>query len=312
MAAIITNKFRINNAEQFVESFSETSAETYYLFIGRAHAWASDADVQGNTIAEGTDASPPTPNDDVTSEFYNYDDMLGAKLITSSDVSHCIPRRNWTTGTTYDMYEHNISSDNTSNSGATNLYDSTFVVMNSSYAVYKVIENDGATASTVEPTSTSNSIFETSDGYRWKYMYSLTSAETLNFMSTDFIYEDLESRDIDDDKFYFEGETKINGHDCAVISSTPVKESYYWGKKIFVDTEIFRIRKVEYFSENNELEKTLYFKDIVKREKYWFPKTLEMQKPNGNYTIMKVEAFKPDTKLDDAIFTESFLSTTEN
>ena len=188
MAAIITNKFRINNAEQFVESFSETSAETYYLFIGRAHAWASDADVQGNTITEGTDAAPPTPNDDVTSEFYNYDDMLGAKIIASSDVSRVIPRRNWTTGTTYDMYEHNISSDNTSNSGATNLYDSTFVVMNSSYAVYKVIENDGATASTVEPTSTSNSIFSTSDGYRWKYMYSLTSAETLNFMSTDFIH----------------------------------------------------------------------------------------------------------------------------
>ena len=188
MAAIITNKFRINNAEQFVESFSETAAETYYLFIGRAHAWASDADVQGNTIAEGTDASPPTPNDDVTSEFYNWDDMLGAKLIASTDVSRAIPRRNWTTGTTYDMYEHNIGSGNASASGATNLFDSTYVVMNSSYAVYKVIENDGATASTVEPTSTSNSIFSTSDGYRWKYMYSLTSAETLNFMSTDFIH----------------------------------------------------------------------------------------------------------------------------
>lgn len=188
MAAIITNKFRINNAEQFVESFSETSAETYYLFIGRAHSWASDADVQGNTIAEGTDASPPTPNDDVTSEFYNWDDMLGAKLISSTDVSRVIPRRNWTTGTTYDMYEHNISSSNAANSGATNLWDSSFVVMNSAYAVYKVIENDGNTASTVEPTSTSNSIFSTSDGYRWKYMYSLTSAETLNFMSTDFIH----------------------------------------------------------------------------------------------------------------------------
>ena len=193
MAAIITNKFRINNAEQFVESFSETAATTYYLFIGRAHSWATDADVQGNSINEGTDASPPTPNDDVTSEFYNYDDMLGAKLITSSDVSHCIPRRNWTTGTTYDMYEHNISSSNAANSGATNLFDSTFVVMNSSFAVYKVIENDGATASTVEPTSTSNSIFETSDGYRWKYMYSLTSAETLNLMSTDFIHVSTDS-----------------------------------------------------------------------------------------------------------------------
>ena len=193
MAAIITNKFRINNAEQFTESFSETASETYYLFIGRAHSWASDVDVQGNTIAEGTDASPPTPNDDVTSEFYNWDDMLGAKIIASTDVSRVIPRRNWTTGTTYDMYEHNIGSGNASASGATNLFDSTYVVMNSSYAVYKVIENDGATASTVEPTSTSNSIFATSDGYRWKYMYSLTSAETLNFMSTDFIHASTDS-----------------------------------------------------------------------------------------------------------------------
>jgi hypothetical protein len=119
--------------------------------------------------------------------------MIGAKLISSSDVSHVIPRRNWTTGTTYDMYEHNISSSNAANSGATNLFDSNFFVMNSSNAVYKVIENDGATASTVEPTSTSNSIFETSDGYRWKYMYSLTSAETLNFMSTDFIHVSTDS-----------------------------------------------------------------------------------------------------------------------
>ena len=193
MAAIITNKFRINNAEQFVESFSETNNTTYYLFIGRSHSWASDVDAQGNTIAEGTDASPPTPNDDVTSEFYNYDDMLGAKLIASTDVTHCIPRRNWTTGTTYDHYEHNISAANTANSGATNLFDSSYVVMNSVFAVYKVIENDGNTASTVEPTSTSNSIFTTSDGYKWKYMYSLTSAETLNFMSTDFMHVSTDS-----------------------------------------------------------------------------------------------------------------------
>ena len=193
MAPIITNKFRINNAEQFVESFSETAATTYYLFVGRSHSWATDSDGQGRSINEGTDASPPTPNDDVSSEFYNYDDMLGAKLLTSSDVSHVIPRRNWTTGTTYDMYEHDISSSNTANSGATNLFDSNFFVMNSSFAVYKVIENDGATASTVEPTSTSNSIFSTSDGYRWKYMYSLTSSETLNFMSTDFIHVSTDS-----------------------------------------------------------------------------------------------------------------------
>jgi hypothetical protein len=230
MAAIITNKFRINNAEQFYESFSETSAETYYLFIGRAHAWASDADVQGNTIAEGTDASPPTPNDDISSEFHAWDDMLGAKLISSSDVSYAIPRRNWTTGTTYDMYEHNISSGNTANSGATNLWDSTFVVMNSSYAVYKCIENDGATASTTEPTSTSNSIVETADGYRWKYMYSLTSAETLNFMSTDFIHCSTDSTVSDaavdgalDTGLVVAGGSSYTTDSGATISAIPIR-----------------------------------------------------------------------------------------
>ena len=193
MAAIITNKFRINNAEQFQESFSEAAATTYYLFIGRSHAWASDADVQGNTIAEGTDTTPPTPNDDIGSEFYNYDDMIGLKKINSSDVSFVIPRRDWATGTTYDMYEHNISSSNTANSGATNLFDATFFVVNSNNDVYKVIENDGATAATDEPTSTSNSIFSTSDGYRYKYMYSLTASEQINFKSTDFIHVSTDS-----------------------------------------------------------------------------------------------------------------------
>ena len=186
MAAIITEKFRQHNAEQFQESFSEAAATTYYLFIGKSSPFTG-------TTSGGDDNAPPTPSDDVTSEFYKWDSMLAAKLISSSDVSFVIPRRNWANNTTYDMYEHNISSGNTANSGATNLWDSTFVVMNSSYAVYKVIENDGATASTTEPTSTSNSIVETADGYRWKYMYSLTSAETLNFMSTDFIHASTDS-----------------------------------------------------------------------------------------------------------------------
>ena len=34
MTAIITEKFRLHNAEQFFESFSEAANSTYYLFIG--------------------------------------------------------------------------------------------------------------------------------------------------------------------------------------------------------------------------------------------------------------------------------------
>jgi hypothetical protein len=128
------------------------------------------------------------------------------------------------------MYEHNIGSGNTANSGATNLWDATFVVMNSSYAVYKCIENDGATASTTEPTSTSNSIVETADGYRWKYMYSLTSAETLNFMSTDFIHCSTDSTVSDaavdgalDTGLVVAGGSSYTTDSGATISAIPIR-----------------------------------------------------------------------------------------
>ena len=193
MAAIITNKFRINNAEQFVETFSESSATTYYLFIGRPHAWATDADPQGVSVVEGTDAAPPTPYDTMGAEFYAWDDMIGMKKIASTDVSYVIPRRDWTTGTTYDYYSHDIATGAAANSGATNLFDATFHVVNSNNDVYKCIWNDANTASTTEPTSTSNSIATLADGYKWKYMYSLTAAEAINFKSTDFIHVSTDS-----------------------------------------------------------------------------------------------------------------------
>tara|TARA_Y100001963_G_scaffold43017_1_gene60261 strand:- start:256 stop:1710 length:1455 start_codon:yes stop_codon:yes gene_type:complete len=193
MAAIITNKFRINNAEQFYESFSESAATTYYLFIGRPHAWATDADPQGQSINEGTDTAPPTPNDDMGAEFYSWDDMIGLKLIASTDVSYVIPRRDWTTGTVYDYYRHDYSSSTTSTSGATNLFDATFFVINSNNDVYKCIWNNSGAASTTEPTSTSSAIHSTADSYKWKYMYSLTASEAINFKSTDFHHVSTDS-----------------------------------------------------------------------------------------------------------------------
>jgi hypothetical protein len=62
MAAIITEKFRQHNADQFFESFSEASKSTYYLFVGKATAFTS-----GTT--GGSDSSPPTPSDGPTEQF---------------------------------------------------------------------------------------------------------------------------------------------------------------------------------------------------------------------------------------------------
>ena len=180
MVAIVTEKFRLHNAAQFKESFSEASASTYYMLIGKPTAF--DSDTSG-----GTDTSPPTPNDDVSSEFHVWDSAIGAKKISSGDVSNVVPRRNWTNGTIYDMYEHDISSTNTSQSGASNLYDATFFFMSSTNKVYKVLDNNGGTAySGTEPTSTSNSPFKLG-GYILKYMYTVSASDEAKFFTSDFI-----------------------------------------------------------------------------------------------------------------------------
>ena len=195
MPAIITNKFRLNNAEQFQESFSETAATVYYLGIGRAQNFGTITRPDARTDYEGTETAPSTPGDSVLNEFKNFDDLLAAKKITGSDVSFCIPRRNWTTGTTYDIYRHDYeefitgstTTRQTANSGATTLFDATFYVLTTDRNVYKCLDNDGNTASTVEPTGTGTSIITTGDGYKWKYMYTLSAAQQSDFLSTDFM-----------------------------------------------------------------------------------------------------------------------------
>ena len=180
MAAIITEKFRLHNADQFEESFTESANNTYYLFIGKSTPYTSGT-------SGGSDSSPPTPVDGPSDEFFSWDDMLAAKKITSSEIQRVIPRRNWVNSTKFDMYRPDYSASVTATSGATNLYDSTFYFMTSDFRVYKVLDNNAGTAySGTEPTSTANAPFSLG-GYVLQYMYSLTSAQINSFLTADFM-----------------------------------------------------------------------------------------------------------------------------
>ena len=186
MSAIITEKFRLHNATQFVESFTEASASTYYLFLGKTTGFTS-------STTGGSDSSPPTPADSIKDEAFAWDSMLGAKLISSSDVKRSIPRRNWATGTIYDMYEHDISASNTSTSGASNLYDSTFYFVTSDFRIYKILDNNGGTAyDGAEPTSESSTPFSLG-GYVLRYMYTITTSDFAKYGTADFIPVDTNS-----------------------------------------------------------------------------------------------------------------------
>jgi hypothetical protein len=184
MAAIITEKFRTHNAKQFKEDIGESASSTY-IFIGRSFPWTIDT-------------NPPTPVNGTSEEMDAFSDMLSMKKITSADVSHCLPRYDWTTGVTYDEYNHDYSSSNTSPGGFSSLWASKFYVLTDDYNVYKCIRTGrnsaGATIpSTVKPTGTSaTDLIYTSDatasqGYIWKYIYTVTAADTIKYVTSDFI-----------------------------------------------------------------------------------------------------------------------------
>ena len=135
MAAIVTNKFRLYNAEQFYESFSEAN-QSFYLFVGRPQPWTSTTPYGG-----GSDTQPPTPLDNVDDEFMYFRDMLAAKRIAAADINYAIPRHNWTAGTIYDYYRGDYGAQWSSTAsdivktenGGTNLWASTtlFYVLSS-------------------------------------------------------------------------------------------------------------------------------------------------------------------------------------
>jgi len=165
MAAIIGPDFRHYMAEQFVEGFDETStASTFYLFIGKTLAWDNEA-------------VPPVPTLDTENQFEIYSDMIAVKKIVSSNASYAAPRNVWTSGQVYAEYS----------SSSTTLYSSAFYVETGTGDVYKCLSNNGGVASTIQPTGTGLSNIETADGYVWKYMFTITSAQALKFTNNNWM-----------------------------------------------------------------------------------------------------------------------------
>jgi hypothetical protein len=187
MPAIITTKFRINNAEQFREGFGEAASTKVYFGIGRPYPWANEK-------------TPDLPIDNVNEEYSYWEDMLALKRCTASDVTQCVIRRDWKSGQYYDMYRHDYSV-NQGNYGVdidtgipvarASLYESSFFVLTDEYNVYKCLynrnSNNVVVRSTVKPTGKSSTQIITGDGYVWKYMYTIAPADVIKFISTDFM-----------------------------------------------------------------------------------------------------------------------------
>lgn len=167
MTAIVTTPFRVVNAQNFKEDVA-SSTNSVYVAIGKADAWST-------TTSDITDTTPFTPSDRIDDIAEAYQNMIGMKKITSSDISHIVPRHTWTSGTTYIAWD---SDDAT-------IYDKAFYVITSEFKIYKCIEASGA--STIEPTHIETDPQLESDGYRWKYMQTVTVTDAEKFLTVSYM-----------------------------------------------------------------------------------------------------------------------------
>ena len=172
MTNLITKNFRTHLAEQFIESFTEAANNIYYLAVGKHTPYANN------------DQTITTPYDTTTDTVVSpYEQIIFGKKIAPSDVSIMTKRYNWTAGTFYSKYDD----------AASNLFDSKFYVVvdsGSFYYVYKVLDNNGNVASTVQPSNTSETacnFITTSDGYKWKLMYRMSESDFEKFATTDYM-----------------------------------------------------------------------------------------------------------------------------
>ena len=203
MPAIITDQYRILNAETFIDSFvgiGTTGNNNYYTFL--AHPNPKNVGVKNYGFADW--GSPvPNPVDSFSQESFYYDSMLFLKKVTSDDVRRVIPRLNWQTGTIYDMYRNNYSGKNdyidenlTPQTKSTSLYSSNYYVVTSEFRVYLCInngsdpDNPNGKKSIAEPTHTNTAPQDAgdgSDGYKWKYLYSISPSDIVKFVTEKYV-----------------------------------------------------------------------------------------------------------------------------
>jgi hypothetical protein len=172
MTKLLTNNFKAHLGSQLVESITETANTAYYVFT------ADHVNRTTNTI--------PTPVDKIReTAIDSYRNMIFGKRITSSDMSLMIRNIPYQSNKIFAMYD---DQDDT-------LFDKDFYCVvdeTAYYHVYKCLDNNGNTASTVQPdfshiVGANTIVYETSDGYRWKYMYSFTDTANNKFATTEYI-----------------------------------------------------------------------------------------------------------------------------
>ena len=154
------------------------STESIYCFLSQVLPWTDDND-------------PDAPLQ--TQKYLKnvFKGMFVAKNILTNNVTPVAQRIDWTTSTNYAYYRDDV--DMFVRNGTTGLLVKNFYVKNRYDQVFKCLANNNGGLSTTEPffqpgTYNTNQVFTSAtDGYKWKYIYTIDIGNKTRFMDSDWI-----------------------------------------------------------------------------------------------------------------------------
>jgi len=84
MPNIITNKLKLNNAKNFIDSVSLDSGNSLYMFLAKPNIW--------------NDETVPAPLDIQETNSKIWDEMISLKRILPSSIANVVRRVDWEIG----------------------------------------------------------------------------------------------------------------------------------------------------------------------------------------------------------------------
>jgi len=125
------------------------------------------------------------------------------------------------------------------------------------------------------------------------------------FFGTDFSFEDLEERDVNQYEYVLRGDDSVDGAMCWKIESTPreTKSSQYTRSLVWVRKDNYALARIENFVKE-ALVRRLVYSDIQNVQAIWTARQLEMTDVRrGSRTRLTLDQLQYNVALKDEDFT---------
>jgi hypothetical protein len=125
------------------------------------------------------------------------------------------------------------------------------------------------------------------------------------FFGTDFTFEDLEERDVDQYEYKMLDDDSMDGAACWKIESRPKegKSSQYDQSIVWVGKDNYVFRMIENYSKGRLIRRARY-SDIVNIQNIWSARTIEMSEiAAGSHTTLKLEKLQYNLPMKEESFT---------